>query len=223
MAGLLAGCASYRAVPLAQTVAPADPTLSVLAATIDRPYLTPQPVDLAAPLTPNALAVIAVLENSDLKALRTRTSVIDAQAFAARLLPDPTFQVGIDKVLSGPDTFNAFSGALGLDLSALRSRRAQAAKSAALGSQVRADLAWAEWQTACNARLQGARLNALSAQLPLARASAAATQDLYNHAATAVRRGDLIRADLDAKRLAMLDAANVLRAIERDLAVARLD
>jgi len=223
MTALLSGCASYHAVPLATAVAPADAQLSVLAAKIDRPFLKPQTIDLSAPLTPNALAVIAVLENPDLKALRTKASVVDAQAFAARLLPDPTAQVGTDKVLSGPDGFMALAGQLGFDLSMLRTRAAQRAKNTALASQVRADIAWAEWQTACNARLQGARVVALRAQLPLAQASAAATQQLYDHAARAADRGDIARGDLDGKRLAALDAANVLRSLERDLAAARLE
>lgn len=220
---LAAGCAAYHPEPLRSAPAGPDPALSALAATIDRPYLTPQPVDLAAPLTPNALAVIAVLENPDLKALRTRAAVVDAQAFAARLLPDPSIGLGLDKLLSGPDMSNALSGQIGLDLSLLRSRAAQRAKDRALGAQVRADIAWAEWQTACNARLQGARVAALAAQLPLAQASAAATQSLFDEAQRAALRNDIAPATLDSRRLAALDASAVLRAIERDLAAARLE
>ena len=194
-----------------------------MALTIDRPFLAPQSIDLAAPLTPNALAVIAVLENPDLKALRTRASVVDAQAFAARLLPDPTVSLGADKLLGGPDTFTALAGQLGFDLSMLRTRAALRAKDKALGAQARADIAWAEWQTACNARLQGARVVALSAQLPLARESAEATRALYDRAARAAARNDIARADLDVRSLAALDAAANLRGIERDLAAARLE
>ena len=88
---------------------------------------------------------------------------------------------------------------------------------------MRADIAWAEWQTACNARLQGARVAALAAQLPLAGTSALATQKLYDEAARAATRGDIAAATLDSRRLAALDAAGVLRAIERDLAAAKLE
>jgi len=219
----LNGCTAYHPTPLATQIAPVDPALSVLAAKIDRPYLTPQPIDLNAPLTPNALAVIAVLENPDLKALRTKAGVVDAQAFAARLLPDPTVQLGADKILSGPDTATAIAGTLGFDLSMLRSRAAERAKDKALAAQVRGDIAWAEWQTACNARLQGARVLALMAQLPIAQASAASTQALYDNAARAENRGDIARTDLDGKRLAALDAAAALRGVERDLTAARLE
>lgn len=223
LAPWLAACAAYHPQPLGPVASAPDPALSALAATIDRPYLTPQPVDLAAPLTPNALAVIAVLANPDLKGLRTRAAVVEAQAFAARLLPDPSIALGADKLLAGPDMSNALSGQIGFDLSMLRSRAAQRAKDRALTAQVRADIAWAEWQTACNARLQGARVAALAAQLPLAQTSAAATQKLYDEAARAATRGDIAAATLDSRRLAALDAAAVLRGVERDLAAARLE
>ncbi len=102
----MSGCAQYQAAPLSAPsdvlAAPDAAILSADAAKIDRPFLTPQPIDLSQPLTPNALAVIAVLENPDLKAQRAKSGVTDAQAFAARLLPDPSFQGSFDKILSGP-------------------------------------------------------------------------------------------------------------------------
>ncbi|MDP9057052.1 MAG: TolC family protein [Pseudomonadota bacterium] len=222
-AGQVAGCASYHPQPLATAIPRPDPALSVLSMAIDRPYLTPQPVDLTAPLTPNALAVIAVLENPDLKALRSKAAVVDAQAFAARLLPDPSVSFGADKILAGPDSVISLAAGLAFDLSMLRSRAAQRAKNTALSAQVRADIAWAEWQTACNARLQGARVVALAAQLPLARQSAAATQLLYDQSAHAATRGDIPWTTLDGRRLAALDASATLRGLERDLAAARLE
>ncbi len=220
---LLAGCASYHPDPLGPTTATPDPALSAMSMAIDRPYLTPQPVDLAAPLTPNALAVIAVLENPDLQALRTRAVVVEAQAFAARLLPDPSLSTGADKVLAGPDSLTSLAGQVGFDLAMLRTRAAQRRKNQALGAQVRADIAWAEWQTACNARLQGARVVALSRQLGLARQSAVATQLLFDVTARAAARGDISWVALDGRRLAALDAAATLRGSERDLAAARLE
>ena len=177
---LLTGCATYAPKPLTAPsealAAPNAAILSVEAAKIDRPFLTPQPIDLSAPLTPNALAVIAVLENPDLKAQRTKAGVIDAQAFAARLLPDPTAQVSFDKLLSGPDIFNGFGGQLGFDLNQLRTARVTRQSAEAAKRQVRLDLAWAEWQTAGQARLQGVRVLALEDQLLVVRASAASAE-----------------------------------------------
>src|ERR1700760_4654286 len=103
----LGACAHYAPLPLSSAPAllanPDVAALSQAAATIDRPYLRPTQIDLAVPLDGNAIAVIAVINNPDLKALRERAGVSDAQVFAARLLPDPTFSIGASTVLSGPD------------------------------------------------------------------------------------------------------------------------
>ena len=89
----LSACASYLPHPLSTPAAAlAVPDMSIVSADarkIDRPFLTPQPIDLSQPLTPNALGILAVLENPELKAQRAKNGVTDAQAFAARLLPDP--------------------------------------------------------------------------------------------------------------------------------------
>jgi cobalt-zinc-cadmium efflux system outer membrane protein len=221
----LSGCATYKPAPLSQPDAVlSKPDLAILstdAAKIDRPWLQPQSIDLSLSLTPNALAVIAVLENPDLKALRAKTGVTDAQAFAARLLPDPTAQLGFDKLLSGPDAFNGLSGQLGIDLNTLRTARVTRESGEAAKRQVRLDLAWAEWQTAGQARLQGARIVALEAQLGLARLTAGSADRLLLAVQHAAGRGDLSASEVDARRLAALDASDKLRTATRDLTTAR--
>lgn len=225
LAVLTAGCQHYAPAPLRSPsdvlAAPDAAALSRDAATIERSFLTPQPIDLTQPLTPNALAVIAVLENPDLKALRAKNGVADAQAFAARLLPDPSVQGGFDKLLSGPDAFNAFAGQIGFDLAQLRSAGVARRSNDAKRRQVRLDLAWAEWQTAGQARLQGVRILALEAQLAVARVSANSAQDQLAAVQRAAGRGDLAAGEVDSRRQAALDSADKVRAAERDLATAR--
>ena len=225
LAALLAGCAHYQAAPLrdAGTVlsAPDIALISADAARIDRPYLTAQAIDLSQPLTPNALAILAVLENPDLKALRAKSGVTDAQAFAARLLPDPSFQGSFDKLISGPDVLNGFAAQLGIDLNMLRTRGVARQSGEASKRQVRLDLVWAEWQAAGQARLLGVRVLALGDQLALARASAAATQKLFEASSRAAGRGDIAAGDLDTRRQALLDSSNKARVAERDLVTAR--
>jgi len=222
---LLAGCASYRAAPLADSasvLAPPDMAIvSADASRIDRPYLQPQPVDWTRPLTPNALAIIAVLENPDLKAQRAKVGVSDAQAFAARLLPDPTFQANYDKLLAGPDMFDAFGGQLAMDLNQLRTAKVTRQNNEATRQQVRLDLAWAEWQTAGQARLQGVRILALTQQLAIARTSAASAEQLFAASSRAGARGDVSGADVDTRRQTALDAADKARTAENDLVTAR--
>ena len=224
---ILSGCAHYSPSPLRGSAEVfTAPNLSIISADaqkIDRPYLKPEVIDLSAPLSPNALGILAVLLNPDLKALRAKNGVTDAQAFAAGLLPDPTFQASFDKRLSGPDKFNGFGAQLGFDLAQLRTRAATRASSAASKRQVRLDLAWAEWQAAGQARLLGVRIMALIDEFAIARTSQEAAKRLFEASSRAAGRGDISGADLDSRRQALLDSSNKAQVAERDLVAARED
>lgn len=223
---IVSGCAHYAPAPLATAAAalavPDIALISAEAARIQRPFLMPQAIDLAQPLSLNEIAVITVLANPDLKAQRARAGVTDAQAFAARLLPDPTAQLSFDKHISGPDRLNGFGGQLGFDLAQLRTAGVTRASGAASKAQVRLDLAWAEWQYASNAQVQAVRIVALGRQLALARETLASAETWLNRVQRAAGRGDVAGSDTDARRLALIDASDKVRMAERDLAAARL-
>lgn len=224
---VVAGCAHYSPRPLdhaPEVLAP--PTASILstdARDIHRPWLHPVDLDLSAPLTPDAIATLAVIRNPDLSAARARAGVADAQAFAAGLLPDPVLGVGANEVLHGPDPFLDIASSLRVDLDALRTRDATRAQANAQARQVRLDLAWSEWQTAGQARIQAVRVAALKRMVALQDASAHAMRALYAHTETAAARGDVGGDRLQAARVAALDASEKLRASERDLATAESD
>ena len=200
---------------------PEAAVLSVQAAKIDRPYLAPTSIDLNQPLDANAIAVIAVLENADLKALRAHAGVADAQAFAARLLPDPTFNLAVDNPNSAPGVVANIVGQLVQDINLLRTHRVLAAQNKALTSQVRLDLAWAEWQTAGAARIQAVRVAALEKVVRLNRESKVAAEHLLDTSLRAALRGDMAADPVQANRLAALDAADKLRTNEAALEVAQ--
>lgn len=147
----LAGCARYAPLPLGSAESGAPAVAAVLvrdAAALRRPFLAPVAIDLARPLDADAVAALAVVGNPDLKAQRVRAGATAAQAFAARLLPDPTFSIGASKVVTGPDPLLDLASTLGFDLQALRTRGVRVAQVRAQERQIRLDLAWAEWQTA---------------------------------------------------------------------------
>ncbi|AIT79724.1 TolC family protein [Novosphingobium pentaromativorans] len=222
---LLAGCASYTPQPLSsESVVLSTPVAAVLekrASAVQRPWLAPVNVDLAAPLTPDAIAAITVTNDPDLVAQRTRAGVSDAQVFAAGLLPDPTFSTGANSVVSGPDSLLDVSGALGFDLNALRTRAVRRTEAQAQARSVRLDLAWAEWQAAGDARLQAVRIEALDRRLALARASQEAAQSLLDRIVRAATRGDLAASRLQAARLAVLNANDTLQTAKKNLAAAQ--
>ena len=227
LAAAVSGCAHYHPDPPRAAselfAAPDTSGLSVAAQSIDRPFLAAQSIDLSAPLTLNALAVITVLESPELKALRAKTGVSDAQAFSARLLPDPTTQFGYDQRLSGPDPFNGLAAQLGFDLNQLRLSRVTREAGEASKRQVRLDVAWAEWQAAGQARLLGVRIVALTTAAELSRASAEQATRLLDTALRAAGRGDLAGAELDIRRQAAIDAADKARTAESALVAARGD
>lgn len=221
----LAACASYSPHPLGDAPAaldvPTSATLSAAAAQIARPYLAPTTIDLAAPLDPNAVATIAVIANPDLKSLRAKQGVSDAQVFAARLMPDPTFSLGVHPVLSGPDPLTELVGALGLDINALRTRGARVQQARAQAEQARLDLAWAEWQTAGQARIQAVRVLGFERSLALDRRTLAAQRTLLRHTLDALGRGDIAADRAQAARTAAYDAETKLRTDEASLATAK--
>lgn len=226
-AGLLvgiSGCAGYAPMPLASSPPQMDlASLSRGAAAIDRPFLDPTTIDLARPLDDNAIAVLAVLGNPDLKAMRAKAGVADAQAFAARLLPDPTLSAGIAPLLSGPDPAGEIAGALGLDLNALRTHGVRVQQAKAQAAQVRLDLVWAEWQTAGAARLQAARIRGLEASLPLLAANAGRARSLLERTGRATARGDLAADALVTAQTAEADARGKLLTARHDLEAARFE
>ncbi len=221
------GCATYAPAPLTDQPmllsAPGRDVLAADAAAIERPYLRPVAIDLEQPLDTNAVAILAVLLNPDLRAQRARAGVADAQAFAAGLLPDPGFSIGADQILSGPDTFLGIASGLGVNLAALRTRRVARAQADAEARRVWLDLAWAEWQTSGQARIQAARIVALEGADRFARASRDEAQSILDRMLRAAGRGDIAPDQVQAARLAAFDAADRLRTSEQALAAARFE
>ena len=220
----LAGCATYAPLPLDRQAAERPVDLAAVlrdATAVRRPYLTPVTIDLSQPLDENAIATLAVVNNPDLKAQRAQAGVAAAQAFAARLLPDPTLTLGVSPVLSGPDPFLDLVAGLGLDLAQLRSRDVRVAQAEAQARQVRLDLAWSEWQTAGQARIRAARVQGLERSAVLAQATLASARSLFERIQRAVGRGDLGGDAAQAARTAFADAEDKTRVATRDLNTAR--
>ncbi len=222
---VLASCTTYHAIPLetdAATLAPpVAAALSEAASAIQRPYLHATPIDFAAPLDPNALALIALVRNPELEAMRARAGVADAQLFDARLIPDPSLSLSAELVVFGPAS--AASGTFGAqllqDINALRTRRARIEAASSVRQQVRLDVAWSEWQTTGAARLEAVRAVHLKRIADLTRANRTSAQDLLQRSLRAAGRGDLSPDQLTATRLAFLDAVD--RAQQAHIALAK--
>lgn len=167
--GLAAGCAGYEPNQL-----PRQPNLAATVAALDRAKPGNGQISPEQPLTLADVGLLAVQNSPDLKAVRARRGVGQAQVIQAGLLPDPVLSGSYGVLLAGPDFANAFSAALTADIAALvtLSARREAASKASL--QVDADVVWQEWQTNRQAQIlaidiveQGRLLQSLEQTLDL--------------------------------------------------------
>ena len=226
LAALLTACASAPSAPMAPDVDAAlrGPDLAAVtreAANFKHPVLKPVTIDLTRPLTPEALGLIAVIANPDLKAARAKAKVTGAQAFDAGLLPDPVITLGFDKLLSGPDMLNGLTAQIAQDLVALRDRAVVRARNQAAARQARLDIAWQEWQTAGQARPLAGRIAALTRIVALDDATRAASDAMLQRVLAAAARGDVKADEVETRRIAAIDAADKAGTARRDLDTAR--
>lgn len=166
-------CTTYQPVPLEPPgqLALADPStaqLRVAAASLDPPYLEPLDLDLDDGLTPDEAAVLAVLANPDLEAVRAQRGLARAQLLAAGVLPNPQLTVGAFLPRNDASAVTGSGIGLGWDLSSLVARGAERESARLAVEQVDLDVAWQEWQIAQAARLQTYRTYFLDAQVRLA-------------------------------------------------------
>lgn len=175
--GLAAGCAGYEPKPLLLQSA-----LVATVAALDRAKPGGGQIPAGQPLTLADVGLLAVQNSPDLKAIRARRGVGQAQVIQAGLLPDPVLSGSYGVLLAGPDFANAFSAALTADIAALvtLSARREAASKASL--QVDANVVWQEWQTNRQAQMlaidiveQGRLLRSLEQTLDLLQKRAATT------------------------------------------------
>ena len=220
--GGLFGCAAGRTPPLDQAAqevlnGPDISALIVPAASLKHPVLRPAALTPDQPLGPDQVAIIAVLNNPDLKAARVRSRMADAQLLTAGLLPDPVIGVSGDFRQSGPDLGNGWAAQIGYELTALRDRGLLVKQAKAQQRQVRLDLGWQDWGVAGQARILAGRVQAFSRIAELADRSARDAVRTLDAASQAARLGDLRGDDLTAARSGLLDAQDKAASAQRDL------
>ena len=159
MLGLLSSCAVYQPKTLSTQFSLPDQVPHLLA---DRQQtlVVSHPFDPSGGLDMEGVALVAVLNNPDLKLARDDAGIARAQAFAAGLLPDPQLAVSRDLFNSGgPGSSKAFSAGLSYDFLALLTYRYQDAAAQAEFRKIDLNLLWQEWQVVAQARLLHVKLN----------------------------------------------------------------
>ena len=127
--------------------------------------------DLRNGLSPDEAAILAVIVNPKLRALRDRKGIAQAQLLQAGILPNPQFSYSLDIPMAGATagTVKAYGLGLNYDIVSLLTRNAKVGAARNQAAAVDLDVAWQEWQAAQGARLHLYRLAILNRQLAVAR------------------------------------------------------
>jgi outer membrane protein TolC len=151
----LAGCATYKSLPLPTK---ADLATSVAGLKTQWPARAGEPtrsINIQGPLDLDELALLAILNDPDLKSQRGELDSAQADLLQASLLPNPSVGVGwAGPVGSSRDqAVSSWSVSIAQDVTSLITyhRRHEAAR--ATFEQVRTNLLWDQWQVAQKARL----------------------------------------------------------------------
>jgi outer membrane protein TolC len=153
----LAGCAVYRDKPLQmQPTSPQQvPHLTIAAGQMPLPELAAHRYDPNDGLDMTEVAMLAVVNNPDLKIARDEAGIASTQAFAAGLLPDPQLSASADFPTGDVpgSNYTAFSYGLSYDVGALLTRSSVKAAAEAEKRKTDLNLLWQEWQVVARARL----------------------------------------------------------------------
>jgi outer membrane protein TolC len=221
----LAACTTYRPAPLATAPDvvrnPAD--LKVDVAQLRLEPLRSIVIDPRAGFTPLDVAVLAALNNPDLRAKRAALGVPAAQVFAAGLLPDPQISYGVDQPIAGPDTHTALALSPSIDVAGLLALANNERAARFSAKQANLDVLWAEWTTAQQARqlAETALANETRARFLAEILQAAA--DRADRSSEALRRGDVTAQTAAADLAAKLDIETLLAGARHDAQKARRD
>jgi len=172
----LTGCATYHPRPLDKAAVdqalapPALESIPLKAKMIHHPLLRPVNFDLRNGLSPDEAAILAVIANPKLRALRDRKGIAQAQLLQAGILPNPQFSYSLDIPMAGATagTVKAYGLGLNYDLVSLLTRAAKMGAARNQAAAVDLQVAWQEWQVAQGARLHLYRLAILNRQLAVA-------------------------------------------------------
>lgn len=215
---LLGGCASYHAEPLptAPHLAESVQGLQVARSSIALPALAHYDFDPAKPLDATGLAILAVLNNPQLKAERAKVGVARAQAFDAGLLPDP--QLSLTRDFPGNSagaTTSAYNLGLAYDIAALITHHAAQSAARHAATQVNLQVLWAEWQTVAQARLLYTQITGNAARLALLEQERRLFEQRLQRSQAALQAGNVTRLDVDAQFVPLQSLTQTIQGIQR--------
>ena len=212
----LAACSTYEPLPLSQR--------ANLASSLAQLKLTPPPtkegadpakLDVAKPLTPDQVAMLAVLNDPELASQRGKIAAAKADVLAARILPNPSVGLGDAFLIFAPPasgaTQDALTASISQDIRSIIQYGPHVAAAEARFHQVGADALWDEWQVAQKARLSAISINGEDREIALREHDLALLTAEVKDVQQATRAGNL---DLTAEAPLLAELASA----QRDLA-----
>jgi outer membrane protein TolC len=216
---LLYGCATYHPEPIDGPVVgdalkpPEMEVIRIKAGAIRHPILRPVDFDLRNGLSPDEAAVMAVIANPALRAVRDLRGVAGAQLIQAGILPNPRVSYNLD-IPTGGDKEGAVNGygfGIGWDIRSLITRSARMDAARAHAASVDLDIAWQEWQVAESAKLHLFRLFYLDRQRLLTKKAEQRFREVLKAVKESVASGERTVTDLAVAEVALQQAhASVL-------------
>lgn len=221
---VISGCAAYHKLPLEQSTvsenlkSPSIETIRIKAKSIQHPILKPIEFDIHDGLSPEEAAILSILANPTLRAIRDHKGAAEAQLVQAGILPNPQVSYNLDIPTGGntQDTVNAFGFGLGWDIASLITHGAKLDMARSHAQSVDLDVAWKEWQVAQAARLSVYRLIFTEKQLLLARKIVKQRKNNLDLIQRGFSMGVVTVLDLNAAKAASQQARNSVLILERE-------
>jgi outer membrane protein TolC len=205
------GCATYHPMPLNKSAVdkalapPALESIPIKAQEIHHPLLRSVNFDLRDGLSPDEAAILAVIANPRLRAVRDQKGLAQAQLLQAGILPNPQITYSLDVPMAGATqgTVKGYGLGLNYDIVALLTHAAKVGAAVNHAAAVDLEVAWQEWQVAQAARLHVFRLAILNRQLAVAREEEKALQENVSTLKRALEKGYVTIISLSAAQATM--------------------
>ena len=181
--------------------------------------LAPIDLHLEGGLTPDEAAVLAVIVNPTLHAIRDQRGTAAAALLQAGLLPNPVLSYGSDFINGGftSGTFNAYGATVSWDFEQLISHQAKTHAAELSAESVDLSVAWQEWQIAESAKLAVLDLIALQAQLAVLEEIDTRLNENLHTVKQAAAAGFQTAVDLSAAEAASRDSRAAMLQARRDV------
>ena len=215
--GTLTGCVSYQPRPLStqSTLQTGVAHISIDRSQMPLPELVAHEFNAEGGLGMTDIAMLAVVNNPDLKVARADARISHAQAFSAGLLPDPQFHFGLDFPYNAVGAVTAFNMSLSEDILALIQHAANRKAAQEDARKTDLNLLWQEWQVVAKARTLFVKVTQDERLMEMLAQNRALFADRYDRTRAALDHGLMTIDAVTPQLTALQDVDRQIRDLER--------